>query len=182
MADNRPWRNSNTSSARESTSTRVTNAPTENQTTCRSGPRKIHARIGEAADVHERANGRLFREVEFALPRELNEGEQIELAREFARRLNPRRQRGAVALHAGRASRPGGEPPCPPDDLGAGQRWHRAGRGAVVPALQRQGPGEGRGSQEHGNEAEGLAGGDPQGLGRSGEPGAGAGGEQGADS
>ena len=39
----------------------------------------------EAADEHERANGRLFREVEFALPRELNEGDQVELAREFAR-------------------------------------------------------------------------------------------------
>ena len=39
----------------------------------------------EAADAHERANGRLFREVEFALPMELKEGEQIELAREFAR-------------------------------------------------------------------------------------------------
>ena len=39
----------------------------------------------EAADAHERANGRLFREVEFALPRELKEGEQIELAREPSR-------------------------------------------------------------------------------------------------
>ena len=48
----------------------------------------VGARIeDQAADAHERANGRLFREVEFALPRELNEGEQIELAREFSRRL-----------------------------------------------------------------------------------------------
>ena len=31
----------------------------------------------EAADAHERANGRLFREVEFALPRELDEGGQV---------------------------------------------------------------------------------------------------------
>ena len=38
----------------------------------------------EATDEHERVNGRLFREVEFALPRELNEGDQVELAREFA--------------------------------------------------------------------------------------------------
>ena len=75
----------------------------------------------EAADAHERVNGRLFREVEFALPRELNEGEQIELAREFARRLTGCRQWRAAALHAGRASRQGGEPPRPPDDLGAGQ-------------------------------------------------------------
>ena len=43
-------------------------------------------------------------------------------------------------------------------------------------------PEKGRGSQEHDNEAEGLAGGDPQGLGRSCEPGASAGGEPGADS
>ena len=28
----------------------------------------------EAADEHERANGRLYREVQFALPKELNEG------------------------------------------------------------------------------------------------------------
>ena len=30
-----------------------------------------------AADEHERANGRLYREVEFALPRELNERERL---------------------------------------------------------------------------------------------------------
>ena len=41
--------------------------------------------------------------------------------------------------------------------------------------------GERGGAQEHGNEAEGLAGADPQGLGRSCEPGAGAGGEPGED-
>ena len=37
------------------------------------------------------------------------------------------------------------------------------------------------GAQEHGNEAEGLAGADPQGLGRSCEPGANAGGDPGED-
>ena len=42
----------------------------------------------EAADAHERANGRLFREVEFALPVELDErSERRELAREFAQSL-----------------------------------------------------------------------------------------------
>ena len=41
----------------------------------------------EAADAHERANGRLCREVEFALPRELNEAEQRTLARSFAAEL-----------------------------------------------------------------------------------------------
>ena len=64
----------------------------------------------EAADLHERANGRLFREVEFALPRELNEGEQIELAREFARRLtragNGERLPYTLAVHRGQGENP----------------------------------------------------------------------------
>src|SRR5262245_48203570 len=38
----------------------------------------------EAADLYERANGRLFKEVEFALPIELELDEQRELAERFA--------------------------------------------------------------------------------------------------
>lgn len=41
----------------------------------------------QAADQYERANGRLFVEVEFALPRELSEEEQINLAHDFAQDL-----------------------------------------------------------------------------------------------
>ncbi len=41
----------------------------------------------QAADDYERANGRLFKQVEFALPRELTSGQQIELARTFCREL-----------------------------------------------------------------------------------------------
>ena len=37
-----------------------------------------------AADEHERANGSLFREITFALPKELNEGQRRELASGFA--------------------------------------------------------------------------------------------------
>ncbi len=37
-----------------------------------------------AADAHERANGRLFRDVEFALPAALPERQRVALAREFA--------------------------------------------------------------------------------------------------
>ena len=37
----------------------------------------------EAADEHERANGSLFREITFALPKELNEGQRRELASGF---------------------------------------------------------------------------------------------------
>jgi len=41
----------------------------------------------DAADEHERTNGRLFKELEFALPRELDAGAQVELAAQFAREL-----------------------------------------------------------------------------------------------
>ncbi len=40
-----------------------------------------------AADTHERANGRLYQEVEFALPRELDRNQQLELAKDFAHDL-----------------------------------------------------------------------------------------------
>ena len=61
----------------------------------------------EAADAHERANGRLFREVEFALPTELDEGERRELALEFAQFLTSgERLPYTLAIHRG-----GGENP-----------------------------------------------------------------------
>ena len=46
-------------------------------------PRKYWA----AADAGERANGRLYREVEFALPRELNAAERVEVASSFAKNI-----------------------------------------------------------------------------------------------
>ena len=63
----------------------------------------------EAADLHERVNGRLFREVEFALPRELNEGKQVELAREFASKLTSadgERLPYTLAVHRGKGENP----------------------------------------------------------------------------
>ena len=63
----------------------------------------------EAADEHERVNGRLFREVEFALPRELNEGDQVELAREFASKLTSaggERLPYTLAVHRGDGENP----------------------------------------------------------------------------
>lgn len=44
-------------------------------------------RYWDAADRHERANGRVYREVQFALPKELPERRQAALARLFARDL-----------------------------------------------------------------------------------------------
>ena len=62
----------------------------------------------EAADEHERANGRLYREVEFALPNELDERERRELALEFAQSLTAReRLPYTLAIHRGLSDEPG---------------------------------------------------------------------------
>ena len=56
----------------------------------------------EAADEHERANGSLYREIQFALPRELNEPQRRELASGFARRLTEgERSPYTLAIHRG---------------------------------------------------------------------------------
>ena len=56
----------------------------------------------EAADEHERANGSLYREIQFALPRELNEPQRRELASGFARRLTEgERLPYTLAIHRG---------------------------------------------------------------------------------
>ena len=93
----------------------------------------------EAADEHERANGSLFREIQFALPQELNEQERRELASGFARRLTEGER---LALHArdppGRSGR--GKSARTPDGLRARTGRTRAQPGAVVPALQPQRP------------------------------------------
>lgn len=57
----------------------------------------------DAADLYERANGRLYVSADFALPRDLPEDEQIELAREFAKELTDDEQLPyTLAVHAGR--------------------------------------------------------------------------------
>jgi hypothetical protein len=57
----------------------------------------------DAADLFERANGRLYVSADFALPRDLSQEDQIELAREFARELTDgERLPYTLAIHAGR--------------------------------------------------------------------------------
>ena len=61
-------------------------------------PRKYWA----AADADERANGRLYREVEFALPRELDERERQAVASSFAKKLTgEERLPYTLAIHRG---------------------------------------------------------------------------------
>ena len=58
----------------------------------------------EAADEHERANGRLYSEVQFALPKELNEAERREAASSFAGQLTgPEKLPYTMAIHRGGA-------------------------------------------------------------------------------
>ena len=63
----------------------------------------------EAADEHERANGRLYSEVQFAFPKELNEAERREVASRFAEGLTGgERLPYTLAIHRGG---PNGENP-----------------------------------------------------------------------
>ena len=62
-----------------------------------------------AADAGERANGRLYREVEFALPRELNAAERVELATRFAEHLTAA-ERLPYTLAVHRGGEDGGNP------------------------------------------------------------------------
>ncbi len=63
----------------------------------------------QAADQHERANGRLFQQVEIALPRELREPQRIVLAVEFAKALAETPDGSlpyTVAVHRGKGTNP----------------------------------------------------------------------------
>ena len=62
----------------------------------------------QAADDGERANGSLYREVQFALPQELGEAEQVDLARDFAKSLttNGERLPYTLAVHRGDGENP----------------------------------------------------------------------------
>ena len=65
----------------------------------------------EAADEHERSNGRLYSEVQFALPKELNEAERRELASGFAGQLTgPERLPYTLAIHRGDGENPPAHP------------------------------------------------------------------------
>ncbi|MCY3942770.1 MAG: MobA/MobL family protein, partial [Gemmatimonadetes bacterium] len=61
----------------------------------------------DAADLHERANGRLFKRLEFALPTALSADEQRELAVGFAHHVTDGEQLPYIlAIHAGEGTNP----------------------------------------------------------------------------
>jgi hypothetical protein len=62
-----------------------------------------------AADQHERANGRLFKTIEFALPVELNDAEKKNLALAFAKQVTETKDGKlpfSLAIHEGRGHNP----------------------------------------------------------------------------
>lgn len=60
----------------------------------------------QATDTHERNNGVLFREVEFALPVELNQQQRIELAKEFCQKIAGSELPFTMAAHRGKEHNP----------------------------------------------------------------------------
>ena len=81
-----------------------------------------------AADDHERSNGRLYREVQFALPNELSPEARRDLARSFAEQLTDVQEGKlpyTLAFHKGRVgeARHAGQPARAPDVFGARPRW-----------------------------------------------------------
>ena len=101
--------------------------------------------------------------------------------RDFAAQLTGSREKlpYTMAIHRGGAE--GENPHAHLMYLGAGTGRDRAERRAVVPALQREGSGDGRCAEIAGGQGRGLAGEDPRGVGADGEPGAEAGGPCRAD-
>ena len=78
-----------------------------------------------ASDEHERANGRLYREIQFALPNELSPEARRDLAGRFAEQLTrEERLPYTLAIHKGTVAeaRQAGQPARAPDVLGARQR------------------------------------------------------------
>ena len=129
----------------------------------------------EAADEHERANGRLYSEVQFALPKELGEADRREAASSFAERLTGgERLPYTLAIHRGGAN---GENPHA--HLMFSERGHDGIERSAEQWFRRYnatGPGEGRGAEISGGQGRGLAGQDTPSVGADGEPGARAGG------
>lgn len=69
------------------------------------------AHFWQAADAFERANGSTYREIEIALPRELNEAQRLALVRDFVKQETGDKHAWSFAIHNPKASIDGGEQP-----------------------------------------------------------------------
>lgn len=69
------------------------------------------AEFWAAADAHERVNGCTYREIEIALPRELNDAQRLALVRDFVSQEIGERHAYQFAIHNPKAAIAGGEQP-----------------------------------------------------------------------
>jgi len=69
------------------------------------------AEFWAAADTHERANGCTYREIEIALPRELDDAQRLALVRDFVSQEIGERHAYQFAIHNPKAAIAGGEQP-----------------------------------------------------------------------
>ncbi len=69
------------------------------------------AHFWKAADVHERANGSAYREIEIALPRELTPSQRLELVRDFVAQELGEKHAYQFAIHAPKAAVEQGDQP-----------------------------------------------------------------------
>ena len=69
------------------------------------------AQFWQAADQHERANGATYREIEIALPRELNQEQRLALVRDFVTEEIGNHHAYTFAIHTPQAAIAGGEQP-----------------------------------------------------------------------
>ncbi|WP_279906116.1 MobA/MobL family protein [Citrobacter freundii] len=92
-----------------SASARISSTP--NTAICRNGRRDEPAHFWQAADAFERANGSTYREIEIALPRELNEAQWLALVRDFVKQETGDKHAWTFAIHNPKASIDGGEQP-----------------------------------------------------------------------
>ena len=133
----------------------------------------------QAADAHERANGRLYSEVQFALPRELDASGRRALAGAFAERVcGGERLPYTLVLHKGEA-----ETPDKPDNPHAHLMFSERGNDGIARTAEQwfkrynaKEPEQGGARKIAGGQGRRLAGHDPPGVGADGESGAGAGG------
>ena len=129
----------------------------------------------EAADEHERANGSLFREIQFALPRELNEQERRELASGFARRLTEgERLPYTLAIHRGGPD--GGNPHAHLMVSERGLDGHERSREQWFRRYNAKAPEKGGGEKEPHDDVARVGERHPRGMGEGDDQGAGAGG------
>ncbi|BEC72821.1 hypothetical protein VEE57_45370 (plasmid) [Escherichia coli] len=103
--------------------------------------------LGQSADAYERKTGTTYREMEIALPRELDAEQRAALVREFVRQEIGDRHAYQWAIHVPTAADGGRAAARPPDVFRSGSATARATRSSNFKRYNAAAPGEGRRTQ-----------------------------------